>query len=304
MGDPELTRTAARWAARQGRRSRRNRCRRQSEEPRFRETAPKKTVLTLVERDGRARSFHVANVTAKTLRPFVMKNVSRKSTLMTDEASYYVKMGREFADHNAVDHSRTEYAYKLDGRTVSTINAENYFSIFKRGVTAPTIQSARRTCTAISPSSISATTTAQSLASRMPSAPPRRLGRRRQAIDLSSASSIRRPLSPNGNRQRSRDRWSAAIGVSDGRRTKLEIAPMPDYVKKLAAMRRDEGRQKNVQKAIADIERVAQGLEPNPNLTRSLAIVLLEVLKELSRARADAEYARTGISSALASFGK
>ena len=73
-------------------------------------------------------------LTRRTLRPAVMKNTSRKSTLMTDEASYYVKMGREFADHKAVDHSRNEYAYKLDGRTVSTNNAENYFSIFKRGV--------------------------------------------------------------------------------------------------------------------------------------------------------------------------
>jgi transposase-like protein len=100
----------------------------------FSEPAPKKVVLTLIERDGRARSFHVANVTAKKLRPAIMKNVSRKSTLMTDEASHYVKMGREFADHKAVDHSRAEYAYKLDGRTVSTNNVENYFSIFKRGV--------------------------------------------------------------------------------------------------------------------------------------------------------------------------
>ena len=101
----------------------------------FREPAPKKAVLTLVERGGRARSFHVANIDAKKLRPAVMKNVSRKSTLNTDEASYYVKMGREFAGHHAVDHSRSEYAYKLDGRTVSINNAENYFSIFKRGIT-------------------------------------------------------------------------------------------------------------------------------------------------------------------------
>ena len=100
----------------------------------FRDPAPKKAVLTLVERDGRARSFHVANIDAKNLRPAVVKNASRESTLMTDEASYYVKMGREFDKHHAVDHSRSEYAYKLDGRTVSTNNAENYFSIFKRGV--------------------------------------------------------------------------------------------------------------------------------------------------------------------------
>jgi transposase-like protein len=98
------------------------------------EPAPKKIVLALIERDGRARSFHVANVTAKKLRPIVMRNVSRKSTLHTDEAAYYVRMGREFAEHKAVDHSRLEYAYKYDGRTVSTNTAENYFSILKRGI--------------------------------------------------------------------------------------------------------------------------------------------------------------------------
>jgi hypothetical protein len=100
----------------------------------FREPAPKKAVVTLVERGGRARSKHVADINAKTLRPFVVKNVSRKSTLNTDEASYYVKMGREFAGHHAVDHSRSEYAYKLDGRTVTNNSVENYFSILKRGI--------------------------------------------------------------------------------------------------------------------------------------------------------------------------
>ena len=100
----------------------------------YRETAPKKEVFMLVERDGRARSFHVANVNAKNLRPIVMKNTSRKSTFMTDEAAHYIKMGREFAAHHTVDHSRTEYAYKFDGKTVSSNAAENYFSIFKRGV--------------------------------------------------------------------------------------------------------------------------------------------------------------------------
>jgi transposase-like protein len=97
--------------------------------------APKKTVFTLIERDGRARSFHVANVTASKLGPIMRKNASRKSELNTDEGSQYIKLGREFAGHRAVDHSRSEYAYKLDGRTVTTNNAENYFSIFKRGVT-------------------------------------------------------------------------------------------------------------------------------------------------------------------------
>jgi len=100
----------------------------------YRDPAPKKMVATLVERGGRVRSKHVAAINSKTLRPFIMKNISRKSTLNTDEASYYVKMGREFAGHHAVDHSRNEYAYKLDGRTVTVNGPENYFSIFKRGV--------------------------------------------------------------------------------------------------------------------------------------------------------------------------
>jgi transposase-like protein len=100
----------------------------------YRKPAPKKAVVTLVERGGRARSKHVAKIDAKTLRPFVVKNASRKSTLNTDEAAYYVKMGREFAGHHAVDHSRNEYAYKLDGRTVTNNSVEGYFSILKRGI--------------------------------------------------------------------------------------------------------------------------------------------------------------------------
>ena len=43
---------------------------------------PKKhTVLTLVDRDGESRSFHVANVKAKTLRETMVRVVNRKSHL-------------------------------------------------------------------------------------------------------------------------------------------------------------------------------------------------------------------------------
>jgi hypothetical protein len=41
---------------------------------------PKKmAVFTLVDREGRARSRHVADVTAKTLRPAIVRNADRKS---------------------------------------------------------------------------------------------------------------------------------------------------------------------------------------------------------------------------------
>jgi transposase-like protein len=90
----------------------------------------KQAVLTLVERDGRARSFHVPRVTAKTLRPIIVQNVSRQSHLMTDGARMYPAVGREFASHSAVDHADGEYV-----RGVAHSNTvENYFSILKRGI--------------------------------------------------------------------------------------------------------------------------------------------------------------------------
>ena len=97
-----------------------------------RSPAPKKAVVALVTRDGRARSFHVANVNAKTLRGLIVTNVDRASHLMTDEAPVYTRLGREFAGHSVVNHSAKEYVSLGGFRHSNT--AENFFSIFKRGV--------------------------------------------------------------------------------------------------------------------------------------------------------------------------
>lgn len=43
----------------------------------------KQAVVALVERDGDVSSFHVANATAKQLRPLIVINVVRSSYLMT-----------------------------------------------------------------------------------------------------------------------------------------------------------------------------------------------------------------------------
>ena len=51
-----------------------------------RKPAPKKAVVALVERNGRARSFHVASVNAKTVRSLIVTNVDRNAHLMTDES--------------------------------------------------------------------------------------------------------------------------------------------------------------------------------------------------------------------------
>ena len=92
---------------------------------------PKEAVFALVERDGRVRSYHVPNVTAKTLRHALVTQVDRKSYLMTDEAGVYAKVGEEFQGHGTVNHGIEEYvrAYFWHTNTV-----EGYFSILKRGI--------------------------------------------------------------------------------------------------------------------------------------------------------------------------
>jgi transposase-like protein len=92
---------------------------------------PHKKVVTLVERDGRARSFHVANIHANNVRNALVTNIDRRSTLMTDDARMYWSIGREFAKHGTVLHAAHEFS-RGDGHHSNT--AENFFSILKRGV--------------------------------------------------------------------------------------------------------------------------------------------------------------------------
>ncbi len=97
-----------------------------------RKPAAKKAVMALVEREGHVRSFHVANVNAKGLRGLIVTNVDRASHLMTDESMVYTSVGREFAGHSVVNHSAREYV--TTGGFKHSNTAENFFSIFKRGV--------------------------------------------------------------------------------------------------------------------------------------------------------------------------
>ena len=90
----------------------------------------KNTVLTLVERGGRARSFHVDSTTVADIAPVVRANVARETALMTDEAKQYREVGQEFESHETVNHSQDEYVRG----NVSTNTVEGYYSIFKRGM--------------------------------------------------------------------------------------------------------------------------------------------------------------------------
>src|SRR5436305_14007 len=70
----------------------------------------KAAVLALVERDGRARSFHVARVDAANLRGAIRQHVERDASIMTDEWRSYRGLGLEFASHETVSHGEGEYA--------------------------------------------------------------------------------------------------------------------------------------------------------------------------------------------------
>ena len=90
----------------------------------------KECTFSLVERGGRVRSFHVASVSAKNLRPILHEQLDRASTLMSDDAGQYRILGPEFARHESVNHSIDEYV-RGDAHT-NTI--EGYFSLLKRGI--------------------------------------------------------------------------------------------------------------------------------------------------------------------------
>jgi transposase-like protein len=87
-------------------------------------------VVTLVERDGAARSQVMKQVTGENIRTILEEQVDQSATLMTDERSIYQEVGKSFAGHETVNHSADEYV-----RGNAHINTtEGYFSQLKRSV--------------------------------------------------------------------------------------------------------------------------------------------------------------------------
>lgn len=93
--------------------------------------AHKEKIVSLVERGGKVRSFHVQSVTAKTLKPILLSQIAKDAHLMTDEASMYRVVGKEFASHSVVNHSSGEYSRGM----AHTNTIEGFFSRLKRGLT-------------------------------------------------------------------------------------------------------------------------------------------------------------------------
>ncbi len=96
--------------------------------------AHKNTVLTLVERGGIARSFHIDSAKVKTVMPIVRANIARETAMMTDEWGGYRYLSGEFASHDTVVHSKDEYVRREGEKVIHTNTVEGFYSIFKRGM--------------------------------------------------------------------------------------------------------------------------------------------------------------------------
>ena len=102
----------------------------------------KRPILSLVERGGRVRSFHVPTADKATVDKIVKDNIARESKLHTDESNLYGDAAEHFAEHETVKHSakeyvRTKFSWGKDGpefEKVHTNSAEGFFGIFKRGM--------------------------------------------------------------------------------------------------------------------------------------------------------------------------
>ena len=93
-------------------------------------TGHKRAIVSLVERGGPVRSFHVPAAHLETVVKIVRENVAKESRLQTDQSKLYRAVGKEFAAHETVNHAKKEYARG----DVTTNTVESYFSVFKRGM--------------------------------------------------------------------------------------------------------------------------------------------------------------------------
>lgn len=92
-------------------------------------------ILTLVDRTtGRSVSMVMDGyVNAASVLPILQANIAKEARLITDEASHFLRAGKQFAAHETVSHSKGEYVSTVD-RSITTNQIEGFFGIFKRGM--------------------------------------------------------------------------------------------------------------------------------------------------------------------------
>jgi len=89
----------------------------------------KPIVVTLVHRDGKARTFPMPSAKKGPLQALIRLNVEGSAHIMTNSHKSYVDLGYAFASHGAVDHSK-EFVRGI----IHTNFAESYHSLVKRAI--------------------------------------------------------------------------------------------------------------------------------------------------------------------------
>jgi transposase-like protein len=92
--------------------------------------ADKRAIISLVERGGNVRSFHVENADKLTVNRIVTENIARETRMHTDESRIYGDVEQHVTIRETVRHSAKEYARG----DVNTNSVEGYFGILKRGM--------------------------------------------------------------------------------------------------------------------------------------------------------------------------
>ncbi len=91
----------------------------------------KHTVVSLVERGGPVRSFHVKEqMNKKVARKIMFENVYQNTDIVTDESQLYPAPAANYLQHSTVNHAAKEYVRG----DIHTNTIEGVFSIFKRGM--------------------------------------------------------------------------------------------------------------------------------------------------------------------------
>ena len=85
-------------------------------------------MLIAAERLGPVRAVPIASEKVETMQPIIDQHLCKSSHLMSDKHRSYIKVGKQFAEHSHVNHSRREYSRG----NVHSNTAESFSSMLER----------------------------------------------------------------------------------------------------------------------------------------------------------------------------
>ena len=89
--------------------------------------------MSVLQRGGSVRSYHVEKVTAKNLRPIVDEMVAGRRAFNDRYLYRAARAQGQSASISQVNHKEKEYVRYESGEKITTNTVEGYFSILKRG---------------------------------------------------------------------------------------------------------------------------------------------------------------------------